>query len=255
MPTRFRQIIASLALLALCGLSGTGSAADKYKIVNEGGVREDWAAADGAKFNAPGYPAAFASRGDDVCLAMGYCDQGRWRPPLISRSSRPGPVRAAKMNPRRFLAGIRTGWRRGAGRLEVQAAGHRWRRADLYGRHLDVPGQGRRVVGRFAQQLQGHRPADRGAAETGGQVHAWKRQAADGFHGAASATAAATRQYANPPQMRASLAGHASPGGISHSVEKLAGRLRFPSRQSMQRDRREMDDEIDHVRNRPAVRG
>lgn len=72
MPTRSRHIIASLILLALYGLTGTASAADKYKIVNEGGIREDWAAADGAKFNAPGYPAAFASRGDDVCLAMGY---------------------------------------------------------------------------------------------------------------------------------------------------------------------------------------
>jgi len=72
MPTRSRQLIASLVLLALYGLTGTAPAADKYKIVNEGGIREDWAAADGAKFNAPGYPAAFASRGDDVCLAMGY---------------------------------------------------------------------------------------------------------------------------------------------------------------------------------------
>jgi hypothetical protein len=72
MPTRYRRTILPLALLVLSGLAATASATDKYKIVNEGGIREDWAAADGAKFNAPGYPAAFASRGDDVCLAMGY---------------------------------------------------------------------------------------------------------------------------------------------------------------------------------------
>ena len=72
MPARSRQFILASALLAISTLAASVSATDKYKIVNEGGIREDWAAADGAKFNAPGYPAAFASRGDDVCLAMGY---------------------------------------------------------------------------------------------------------------------------------------------------------------------------------------
>lgn len=70
MPTRSRHVIHALALVALFSLPA--SAADRYKIVNEGGIREHWAAADGAKFTGPGYPAAFASRGDDVCLAMGY---------------------------------------------------------------------------------------------------------------------------------------------------------------------------------------
>lgn len=68
-----RQAFAALALLAMFSLPA--SAADPYKIVNEGGIREDWAAADGAKFTAPGYPASFAPRGDDVCLAMGYAIQ------------------------------------------------------------------------------------------------------------------------------------------------------------------------------------
>lgn len=72
MSTRTRRLALPLALVALSSLGTTAVAADKYKIVNEGGIREDWAAADGAKFNAPGYPAAFASRGDDVCIAMGY---------------------------------------------------------------------------------------------------------------------------------------------------------------------------------------
>lgn len=68
-----RKVSRALALVALFALPAI--AADKYKIVNEGGIRDDWAAADGAKFTAPGYPAAFASRGDDVCLAMGYAIQ------------------------------------------------------------------------------------------------------------------------------------------------------------------------------------
>ena len=68
-----RKVSRALALAALFALPAI--AADKYKIVNEGGIRDDWAAADGAKFTAPGYPAAFASRGDDVCLAMGYAIQ------------------------------------------------------------------------------------------------------------------------------------------------------------------------------------
>lgn len=67
--------IAALVIVMLASPGLPAIAADKYKVVNEGGIREDWAAADGAKFTAPGYPAAFASRGDDVCLAMGYAIQ------------------------------------------------------------------------------------------------------------------------------------------------------------------------------------
>lgn len=57
-----------LALVAVFG----AQAADKVKIANEGTIRDDWALADGVKLAVPGYPAALASRGDDVCLAMGY---------------------------------------------------------------------------------------------------------------------------------------------------------------------------------------
>lgn len=71
MPIHPRRTILALALV-VSSVAVSAAASDKYKIVNEGGIREDWAAGDGAKFNAPGYPAAFASRGDDVCLAMGY---------------------------------------------------------------------------------------------------------------------------------------------------------------------------------------
>lgn len=47
-------------------------AADRVKVVNEGGIRDAWMLADGAKLAAPGYPAEFAPRGDNVCIAMGY---------------------------------------------------------------------------------------------------------------------------------------------------------------------------------------
>lgn len=70
-----RRSRVSFALALACLGVMTASAADKYKIANEGGIREDWAAAEGAQFVAPGYPAAFASRGDDVCLALGYAIQ------------------------------------------------------------------------------------------------------------------------------------------------------------------------------------
>jgi hypothetical protein len=49
------------------------------RVIDEGRLAEAWAAAPGATFEAPGYPAALAGRGDDVCLAVGYSidDQGR----------------------------------------------------------------------------------------------------------------------------------------------------------------------------------
>lgn len=64
----------TLALVAL-GLSLTAvvsAAADRTRVVNEGGIRDEWALADGVKLAAPGYPGNFAERGDNVCVAMGY---------------------------------------------------------------------------------------------------------------------------------------------------------------------------------------
>lgn len=60
--------------IALClGLYGmVCSAADRVRIVNEGGIRDEWMLADGVKLAAPGYPAALVDRGDSVCVAMGY---------------------------------------------------------------------------------------------------------------------------------------------------------------------------------------
>ncbi len=46
--------------------------AAEYKIVNEGGIGRDWAAAPGSKFSAPGYPAKLAERHANVCLNIAY---------------------------------------------------------------------------------------------------------------------------------------------------------------------------------------
>lgn len=58
----------------LCALAAgaVAVAADRVRIANEGGIRDQWMLADGIQLAAPGYPAAFAKRGDNVCMAMGY---------------------------------------------------------------------------------------------------------------------------------------------------------------------------------------
>lgn len=53
-------------------LAAQALAADKVRIVDEGGIRDEWMLADGVKLGAPGYPADFKERGDSVCIAMGY---------------------------------------------------------------------------------------------------------------------------------------------------------------------------------------
>lgn len=68
---RFSSIAVSTAIL-LSAACAAASAADRVRIVNEGGIRDQWMLADGVKLAAPGYPASFAERGDNVCVAMGY---------------------------------------------------------------------------------------------------------------------------------------------------------------------------------------
>ena len=53
-------------------LASGAYAQDRVRIANEGGIRNDWMLAPGAKLSAPGYPGAFAKTGDDVCVAVGY---------------------------------------------------------------------------------------------------------------------------------------------------------------------------------------
>lgn len=66
------MVRAALGLAASLLFSASALAADRVKIVNEGGIRDAWMLADGATLPAPGYPAEFAPRGDNVCIAMGY---------------------------------------------------------------------------------------------------------------------------------------------------------------------------------------
>ena len=66
---------AVLVALSLGLFAVAGHAADRVRIVNEGGIRDQWTLADGVKLAAPGYPAAFAERGDNVCVALGYAIQ------------------------------------------------------------------------------------------------------------------------------------------------------------------------------------
>jgi hypothetical protein len=61
-----------LLTLSLCGLVAAAAAADRTRVVNEGGIRDQWMLADGIKLAAPGYPAEFKDRGDNVCVAIAY---------------------------------------------------------------------------------------------------------------------------------------------------------------------------------------
>ena len=61
-----------LVAFSLYAWIGAAQAAEGGRIVNEGGIRDQWMLADGVQLAAPGYPAAFAERGDNVCVAIGY---------------------------------------------------------------------------------------------------------------------------------------------------------------------------------------
>lgn len=61
----------STACLSLC-LAGGLFAEERTRIVEEGGLREEWKLADGVELAAPVYPPEQASRGDSVCVAIGY---------------------------------------------------------------------------------------------------------------------------------------------------------------------------------------
>ena len=69
-----RNSFRTLAALALCVAAASASAADKtdVNVANEGGIRDKWMLAEGAKLAAPGYPAEFAADMRNVCMALGY---------------------------------------------------------------------------------------------------------------------------------------------------------------------------------------
>lgn len=53
-------------------LSATVAAQDKERIANEGTIGDKWMLADGSTLATAQYPAHMASRGDNVCIALGY---------------------------------------------------------------------------------------------------------------------------------------------------------------------------------------
>ena len=62
-------------LLVACVLSLVSLhvvAEERPRIVNEGGIKDQWTLAEGVPLAAPGYPAHLVERGDSVCLALGY---------------------------------------------------------------------------------------------------------------------------------------------------------------------------------------
>lgn len=63
------RLIACL-LLALASVSAM--AEDKIRVVNEGGIRDEWTLAPGTKLPVPAYPAAYAASQADTCVAIGY---------------------------------------------------------------------------------------------------------------------------------------------------------------------------------------
>lgn len=63
----------SLGLLfGLLLVQGGAFAEQEDRIANEGTIGDKWMLADGTTLALAAYPAAFASRGDDVCIALGY---------------------------------------------------------------------------------------------------------------------------------------------------------------------------------------
>lgn len=63
-----RGTVVLCAALACC----LAEAKEPERTVNEGGIKDQWMMADGVKLAAPGYPAAFAARGENVCAAISY---------------------------------------------------------------------------------------------------------------------------------------------------------------------------------------
>jgi hypothetical protein len=64
--------VSTLAVSILLSCLASAGASEQVKVVPEGGLAKDWILQPGHALAAPGYPATFADRGDDVCVAIGY---------------------------------------------------------------------------------------------------------------------------------------------------------------------------------------
>lgn len=68
-----RKIWRDAGMAWLClSLAGGLYAEERTRIVEEGGLREEWKLADGVQLAVPVYPPELARRGDSVCVAIGY---------------------------------------------------------------------------------------------------------------------------------------------------------------------------------------
>lgn len=65
--TRFRRWAGGLLLCTTCAVH----AAD-IRVVNEGGIRDEWTLPPGYKLAMPAYPADYASQPAEACVAVGY---------------------------------------------------------------------------------------------------------------------------------------------------------------------------------------
>jgi len=71
------KTVLAACLAASAVVAGVASAQALFKaeetiVANEGKIGSRWKLAEGATLATPAYPAQFATRGDHVCLAMGY---------------------------------------------------------------------------------------------------------------------------------------------------------------------------------------
>lgn len=62
----------TLLLAVLATLALPVAASERIRIVNEGGIKDEWTLPPGAKLAAPSYPAEYAESPEDVCVVIGY---------------------------------------------------------------------------------------------------------------------------------------------------------------------------------------
>ncbi len=62
----------ALFILSTALSGAAAAAADLIRVVNEGGIRDEWTLPDGYKLALPAYPAAHAGQQAEACVAIGY---------------------------------------------------------------------------------------------------------------------------------------------------------------------------------------
>ena len=128
--------VSTLAVSILLSCLASAGASEQVKVVPEGGLAKDWILQPGHALAAPGYPATFADRGDDVCVAIGY----RVQPDgTTSDYGRLEQQQARKGARQRLLGCLLAGGRRGGLAVALRTeAGQRHGRGG-HGRGNDVP--------------------------------------------------------------------------------------------------------------------